>query len=118
MTKGCTICEVCGREFPLVASDHYIARDPSIKGALIGLTGHDEPKIYDAFDCPYCGSQSAMQERKYAVATEIEFGEDHTLGETGCAICVHSDKDEREMPCKECSHNHVNHFTRKEGKNE
>ncbi len=49
-------CEVCGNEFEEEKENHYIARD---KMAMVG-----EPTVYDAYDCPKCGSQIIVKERK------------------------------------------------------
>ena len=49
-------CEVCGNEFEEAKENHYIARD---KMAMVG-----EPTVYDAYDCPKCGSQIIAKERK------------------------------------------------------
>lgn len=76
--KGMTTCKVCGRDFPLLAEEHYIARNPDREGGQIGviIAGKDEPAIFDAFDCPHCGCQNVMQERKFVfeatVFTECE----------------------------------------------
>lgn len=48
-------CEVCGNEFEATKEDHYIARD---KGLFC------EGDLYDAYDCPKCGSQIIAKERK------------------------------------------------------
>lgn len=61
---GIHTCVVCGRDFSLVGrpSTHYVARDTKTNGALAGLA-NQEPKLYDVFDCPYCGCQNKMGER-------------------------------------------------------
>lgn len=64
--KGMTTCKICGRDFPLLAEEHYIVRGIEKKANLIGaLTLQDEAIQYDAFDCPHCGCQNVMQERKF-----------------------------------------------------
>ena len=66
-------CNVCGRDFDLLGSRHYISRDGEIKlSGLSALAGskEDEPATYDSFDCPYCGCQNVVQKRK-----RISFGE-------------------------------------------
>lgn len=55
-------CNVCGHEFPATVEGHYIARDEGVTGILLGA--HDEEKLHDAWDCPYCGAQYVAQERK------------------------------------------------------
>lgn len=62
--KGATTCVVCGRDFPLMAEEHYIAKDPSREGSIFTLVGTDKTSEYDAFDCPHCGCQNIMQPRK------------------------------------------------------
>ena len=60
--KGMTTCKVCGRDFPLLAEEHYVSKDVSLTG-FAGLAGGTEPKIWDSFDCPHCGCQNRMQQR-------------------------------------------------------
>jgi hypothetical protein len=76
-TMGAYTCRVCGKDFPLFAECHYVARDTKSNGALAGLVSQ-EPKLYDVFDCPHCGCQNKMGERLHeytpdqATATETE----------------------------------------------
>lgn len=56
-------CVVCGQRFPLEIKYHYISRDDSFTG-LAALSKREEPKLYDTFDCPVCGCQNVVQERK------------------------------------------------------
>ena len=56
-------CKICGTEFPAIKERHYIARDNNRTGAVV-VFSKDEEKIYDAYDCPLCGSQIIAQERK------------------------------------------------------
>lgn len=56
-------CKVCGTKFKALAEKHYIAKDNARTGAIVVLS-NDEEKIYDAYDCPICGSQIIAQERK------------------------------------------------------
>ena len=56
-------CKICGTEFPSIKERHYIARDNNKTGAVV-VFSKDEEKIYDAYDCPLCGSQIIAQERK------------------------------------------------------
>ena len=56
-------CKVCGTEFPALEEQHYIAKDNGRTGAVVVIS-KDEEKIYDAYDCPMCGSQIIAQERK------------------------------------------------------
>ena len=56
-------CKVCGTKFWAIDERHYIARDNSTTGAVAAIS-KDEEKIYDAYDCPMCGSQVIAKERK------------------------------------------------------
>ena len=56
-------CKVCECVFPAVDVNHYIARDNGRTG-LATAFGNNEEKLYDAFDCPICGCQAIVQERK------------------------------------------------------
>lgn len=66
-----TTCRVCGGEFPLSVKYHYVARDIEKKGLVPTISGQEEAVRYDAFDCPYCGCQNIMQERKPALEATI-----------------------------------------------
>lgn len=57
-------CKICGTEFPAIKERHYIARDNGKIGLSSAFGSNDEEKIYDAYDCPVCGSQIIAQERK------------------------------------------------------
>lgn len=72
------VCNVCGAEFKLIAIQHYIARDNDVQGAIAALESHDEPDIYDAFDCPYCGCQYIAQPRKRKVFPVNEEDDDES----------------------------------------
>lgn len=73
--KGMTTCKICGRDFPLIAEEHYVARDSEKKGVIPALSGQEEATQYDAFNCPHCGCQNVMQERKFALEATV-FTED------------------------------------------
>lgn len=74
MSKGMKTCEVCGRDFALIAEEHYIATgDP--KTGLAALAGGDAPSLYDAIDCPHCGCQQILHTR-LRPATEILIDEE------------------------------------------
>ena len=64
-------CKICGTEFPAIEGRHYIARDNNRIGAVVALS-RDEEKIYDAYDCPICGSQVIAQERKRLFVSEYD----------------------------------------------
>lgn len=79
MSKGMIECKVCHREFALVEEDHYVAHDPEPIGSLATLTCKDPAYQYDAIDCPHCGCQNLLQNRKpevcpceYGVCDECE----------------------------------------------
>lgn len=57
-------CKVCGRDFPLTVEEHYVAQDPEKIGVIARLADTSKNKQYDAFDCPHCGCQNIVQERK------------------------------------------------------
>lgn len=61
-------CKICGREFDPIGTGltkHYVARDNTRSGLVVAVSS-DEPRLFDAFDCPYCGCQFVAQERKRA----------------------------------------------------
>lgn len=68
-------CNVCGKEFEASLSSHYIARDNKTSGAISAL-GNTEETLYDAYDCPACGSQFIAQSMKRQFET-ISVGCDH-----------------------------------------
>lgn len=55
-------CNVCGFEFELNQENHYVARNVR-KYGFVNLSGTEE-ELFDAFDCPACGCQIILQERK------------------------------------------------------
>lgn len=57
-------CKVCGCKFNANSENHYIARDNGKNGIATVFGSESELKLYDAFDCPSCGSQIVAQERK------------------------------------------------------
>ena len=67
-------CKVCGNKFTLDTNLHYIARD-NVKTGMTAFVGGSEGALYDAFDCPYCGCQNVMQERKRVYIPENIFAE-------------------------------------------
>lgn len=72
-------CKVCEYEFDAVKSSHYISREDG-KYGLSAISGGYESKIYDTFDCPVCGCQVVIQERKRVYVSksieDIERGDD------------------------------------------
>lgn len=69
--KGMMTCKVCGRDFALIAEEHYVARDPEETGLAAAFGRKMEGNQYDAFDCPHCGCQNVVQERKMAVLQDV-----------------------------------------------
>lgn len=95
--KGMTTCKVCGRDFPLLAEEHYVSKDVSLTG-FAGLAGGTEPKIWDSFDCPHCGCQNRIQLRNRVTN---DFGQGLPLiqedEEEDCCCCdmnPHSSREE------------------------
>lgn len=62
MSKGMRTCTVCGRDFFLLAEDHYI----TIEGEKLGLSAivGEVQDIHDAMDCPHCGCQQILCKRE------------------------------------------------------
>lgn len=57
-------CNVCGLEIIPEIKNHYISRNAGKIGLNAVVSGGVEPELFDSFDCPQCGSQIIMQERK------------------------------------------------------
>lgn len=60
--KGMTTCKVCGRDFALIAEEHYISKEAD-KIGFAALADGPAPVLFDSFDCPHCGCQNNMQQR-------------------------------------------------------
>lgn len=90
-------CKVCGEDFVLDSSKHYIARDIIKTGVFANLVQHDEEQLFDTFDCPACGCQNVIQERKriynYSMATNKKPDEEYD-----CDKCENSPA----QTCGEC----------------
>lgn len=79
---GFTKCKICGVEFALIAINHYVARDFGKTGGLVAsLGGETEGMLYDAFDCPHCGCQNIIQERKRIFLQSSDVVEDAEVDE-------------------------------------
>lgn len=57
-------CKVCGAKFPALRERRYTVRDETATGLAAAVGKTSEEKMYDAFDCPTCGCQLVVQERK------------------------------------------------------
>ena len=55
-------CKVCEKEFELLKKNKYIVNVELT--ALQRAFGMVSDKVYEAFDCPYCGCQNLVNERK------------------------------------------------------
>lgn len=83
--KGMYTCDVCGRDFPLLAEEVYMARDAERSGITVAIVGDMESKLYDAIDCPHCGCQNILQERKrYWIPEDMRAHESDCPCEGGC----------------------------------
>lgn len=64
-------CKVCECEFVPEKKEHYISRD-EVKVGFSSIAGGMEEKVYDTFDCPQCGCQNIVNERKRSLFRELE----------------------------------------------
>lgn len=121
--KGMTTCKVCGRDFALMAEEHYVAQDPQRVGAIANLVSTDRALEFDAFDCPHCGCQNVMQERKatcpcdYGICDECDHPgeeEENVESHAGCYNCKYEHSDEDEKPCVLCSHRYIDRWEAKD----
>ena len=87
--KGMTTCKVCGRNFPLLAEEHYVSKEAG-KVGIAAIAGGLAPILWDSFDCPHCGCQNRMQQRNRL--TDI-MGQDLPLNDN------EEDEDEEESCC-------------------
>lgn len=111
--KGMTTCKVCGRDFPLMAEEHYVVRDGEKKGVIAAFSVQEESAQYDAFDCPHCGCQNIMQGRKLTVCEDEEIEE--YANHDGCEECAYVDLSCcYEEPCRICKRNYTDRYTPKE----
>ena len=90
-------CKVCGTNFELKVDNHYITRDEVVIrsgiSSIVGSNNEIESKLYDTFDCPVCGCQNVMQERKRIFVTKEDVDELQAIPECFgeydemCQIC-------------------------------
>ena len=90
---GMTTCKVCGRDFPLIAEEHYISKEAG-KVGIASLVGGPAPILWDSFDCPHCGCQNRLHMR-YRLTDNLgqnlplDYGENEEDEESYC--CCGSD---------------------------
>jgi DNA-directed RNA polymerase subunit RPC12/RpoP len=56
-------CKACKKRFQLTAENRYTARIAT-KTGIISAMQNEEPTLFDAFDCPYCGCQNLLNVRE------------------------------------------------------
>lgn len=126
-------CRVCGFEWTPTKEDHYVARED--KMATIFTKNPGETELYDAWDCPVCGAQFAVEGRKRTLGDDLQgpIGMTVTFGGPGavsignggsgkpyedldarvqdeCEGCKHAEKNGDEFPCDECSRNYFDRY--------
>lgn len=119
-------CRVCGFEWTPTKEDHYIAREGT--QAIVFVKDPGEPALYDAWDCPVCGAQFAVEGRKRTLGDDLQgpIGMTVTFGGPGavsignggsgkpykdldarvqedCEGCEYEEEDGNEFPCNDCS---------------
>lgn len=116
MSKGLMTCAICGREFALRAEEAYIARDDITRG-IVTTVSNSEPKLYDAIDCPHCGCQTILQERKrYASPADIGIEDDPEDDSEDdpdydlCEGCEHEHLPMDQYPCKVCARYYTDEY--------
>lgn len=86
--KGMYTCDVCGRDFPLIAEERYTVRGAEKTGLASAFSG-EESDLYDAFDCPHCGCQNVMNLRLRELGPEG--GDECPNGCEDCFTCGHEE---------------------------
>ena len=119
-------CRVCGFEWTPTKEDHYVARQEQRHTSLFA-NGDSETVLYDAWDCPVCGAQFAVEGRKRTVeetpegpvGIEVRFGGPGAVSignggsgkpyedldarvQEGCEGCEYEEQDGDEFPCNDC----------------
>lgn len=56
-------CIVCEHEFPAIAEYRYTARESMTIGVVGTIAAQEEPGLFDAYDCPFCGCQNLANYR-------------------------------------------------------
>lgn len=122
--KGMTTCKVCGGDFPLMAEEHYVARNVEKTGLIPAISGQEEATQYDAFDCPHCGCQNVIQERKvtcpcdYGICDECDHPGEETEDHDGCMGCKYIDVNFDNYPCNSCKRNYEDKYEKDEEEND
>ena len=86
--KGMYTCDVCGRDFPLIAEERYTVRGAE-KSGLATAISFEEADRYDAFDCPHCGCQNVANLRLRELGPEG--GDECPDGCEDCFTCGHEE---------------------------
>lgn len=69
-------CKICGCEFNPTIERHYVSRDSGKIGVFAAIQSNPEDKLYDTFDCPECGCQAVVQERKRQLTSCVDIEEE------------------------------------------
>ena len=57
-------CKICGCKFNAVEERHYISRDNGKSGLAVAFGSELRKNCTRPFDCPSCGCQIVVRERK------------------------------------------------------
>ena len=88
-TKGMTTYKICGRDFSLIAEEHYISKEAG-KIGFAAIAGGPAPVLFDSFDCPHCGCQNNMQQRNRLTdmfGRDLPLDEEFEDDEESCCCC-------------------------------
>ena len=127
-------CRVCGFEWTPTKEDHYIAEAETRFNTL--FNADTKTVFYDAWDCPVCGAQFAVGDRKRTVeetpegpvGIEVRFGGPWavSIGNGGsgkpyedldkevqdaCKGCEYEELGGHEEPCNICSRCYWDRYT-------
>lgn len=100
-------CKICGKDFELKVDNHYIVRDEEIQrlgiASIVGSNTEKESKLYDAFNCPYCGCQNVVQERKRPAFVGSDY-----IGKIDDGYVEGVEEETEEESCGESTENMIN----------
>lgn len=102
---GRITCKSCGKDFPMMGRYHYVCRDDRMTtGMFAALATGKESRTYDAFDCPLCGCQNIIGDRKRAEETynDDERDEDGECGHCQCGDCMECKCDPSTYQTQDC----------------